>query len=144
MNGPSPGDRAPGLSRALDAPPVQVERTLPFRVRSFPLSDACRFDFGNPSLLGGLSIVSVVVGLFAVSEAAFQIQEGHLDALSAVQSVEVPFRSLSMTLENERNLLRQSTIGTVFGALPGASGMIASCAASAVAKARSDGNETCG
>lgn len=108
------------------------------------MSNAYRFDFGSAQLLGGINIVAVVVGLFALSEAAFQIEEGHLHASPDVQKVTVSFRSLRLTLAHWGNLLRSSTIGTFFGALPGASGIIASFTAYAIARARGAKGEVYG
>ncbi|MGR3804109.1 tripartite tricarboxylate transporter permease [Marinibacterium profundimaris] len=109
-----------------------------------PMNNAYRFDFGMSDLLGGVHIVAVVVGLFALSEAAFQIREGHMDARPDVQNVRVSFRSLFLMLEHKWNLLRSSVIGTFFGALPGASGIIASFTAYAIARAGNRGGETYG
>lgn len=108
------------------------------------MSNVYRFDFGMSDLLGGVHIVAVVVGLFALSEAAFQIEEGHLDAKPDVQHVRVSFRSLFLTLEHKWNLLRSSVIGTFFGALPGASGIIASFTAYAIARAGGNKDEVYG
>lgn len=106
-----------------------------------PMSNALRFTFGAPSLFGGIHIVAIVVGLFALSEAAIQIEEGRLSAKPDVLNVRVSFRSLFLTLRHRWNLLRSSTIGTFFGALPGASGIIASFTAWAIAKAQAGPDE---
>lgn len=108
------------------------------------MSQAYRFTLGQPQLFGGFHIVAVVVGLFALSEAAFQIEEGGLSAKPRMEKVRVGFASLFLTLRHGWNLLRSSTIGTFFGALPGASGIIASFTAYAIARGRSDGSETYG
>ncbi|SNS85292.1 tripartite tricarboxylate transporter permease [Tropicimonas sediminicola] len=108
------------------------------------MSNAMRFTFDNHNLFGGIHIVAVVVGLFALSEAAFQIEEGKLDARPDVLNVKVSFRSLFLTLRHRWNLLRSSTIGTFFGALPGASGIIASFTAYAIAKAQARPEENYG
>lgn len=109
-----------------------------------PLSNAYRFDFGDSQLLGGIHIVAVVVGLFALSEAVVQILEGNLNKMPEVKNVKVSFKSLFLTLDHKWNLLRSSMIGTFFGALPGASGIIASFTAYAIARARSSKDERYG
>lgn len=100
-------------------------------------SQAYRFTFDNYNLLNGFHIVPVVVGLFALSEMFMQIQAGGLGNKPDVQNVRVSLRSVRMALGHRVNLLRSSGIGTFFGALPGAGGVIASFTAYAVAKARS-------
>lgn len=109
-----------------------------------PMSNALRFTFGNHNLFGGIHIVAVVVGLFALSEAAFQIEDGKLGAKPQVLNVKVSFSSLFLTLKHRWNLLRSSVIGTFFGALPGASGIIASFTAYAIAKAQAGPDEEYG
>ena len=106
-----------------------------------PMSNAQRFTFGDSNLSGGIHIVAIVVGLFAISEAAYQIEEGRLSATPKVINAKVSFRSLFLTLGHRWNLLRSSIIGTFFGALPGASGIIASFTSYAIAKARSKPEE---
>ncbi len=98
-------------------------------------SQANRFTFGQYQLLNGFHIVAVVVGLFALSEMFLQVQSGRLDQKPKVQKITVSFNSLFMALRHKTNLLRSSTIGTFFGALPGAGGVMSSFTAYAVAKA---------
>lgn len=107
-------------------------------------SQAYRFTFDNYNLLNGFHIVAVVVGLFALSEMFMQIQAGGLSAKPDVQNVRVSFASARMALRHGVNLLRSSTIGTFFGALPGAGGVIASFTSYAVAKARARPEENYG
>ncbi|SNY92371.1 putative tricarboxylic transport membrane protein [Cohaesibacter sp. ES.047] len=109
-----------------------------------PMSNAQRFTFGDSNLSGGIHIVAIVVGLFAISEAAYQIEEGRLSATPKVLNAKVSFRSLFLTLGHRWNLLRSSIIGTFFGALPGASGIIASFTSYAIAKARAKPEEAYG
>ncbi|MGY3437596.1 MULTISPECIES: tripartite tricarboxylate transporter permease [unclassified Marinovum] len=103
-------------------------------IGSDPLSNAARFTFGTNALSGGIHIVAIIVGLFALSEAAFQILEGGFRKKPEVQPVRISMRALWMALRHWKNLLRSSAIGVFFGALPGASGIIASFTAYAIAR----------
>lgn len=105
-------------------------------VGSDPLSNAGRFTLGTNALSGGINIVATIVGLFALSEAAFQILEGGFRKKPEVQPVRVSMGSLWMALRHWKNLLRSSVIGVFFCALPGASGIIASFTAYAIARSR--------
>jgi putative tricarboxylic transport membrane protein len=105
-------------------------------IGSDPLSNAARFTLGSNALSGGVSLVAIIVGLFALSEAAFQILEGGFRKKPDVQSVRISFHSLKLVMRHWRNLLRSSAIGVFFGVLPGASGIIASFTAYAVARGR--------
>jgi len=93
-----------------------------------------RFTFGSYHLLNGFHIVSVVVGLFAVSEMAFQMVQSDLTAKPDIKIFRASFRSVGLTLKHWGNLIRSSTIGSFFGALPGAGGVISSFTSYAVAK----------
>ena len=77
-----------------------------------------RLTFGYPSLLRGIDIVVVAVGLFAVGEALFMASQKHLRAAEIL-----PIKgSLFMTLEEWRRSwkpwLRGTALGFPFGALP--------------------------
>ena len=109
-----------------------------------PLSMAYRFTFDNPDMLNGFHIVSVVVGLFAISEALIQIESGKLDDVPQVQKLKISFRTLFLTLKHKVNLVRSSMIGTFFGTLPGAGGIISAFTAYAVARSRAKPEEDYG
>ena len=77
-----------------------------------------RLVFGYPSLLRGIDIVVVAVGLFAVGEALFMASQRHLR-----EAVILPIKgSLFMTQEDWRRSwkpwLRGTALGFPFGALP--------------------------
>ncbi|MCV6601545.1 MAG: tripartite tricarboxylate transporter permease, partial [Cohaesibacter sp.] len=101
-----------------------------------PFSNAYRFTFDNHNLLSGFHIVAVVVGLFALSEMVMQIELGQLTKRPNVQKISVSLRSLGLLLRHRINLVRSSMIGTFFGSLPGAGGVISAFTAYAVAKSR--------
>ena len=94
-----------------------------------------RFSFNEPNLMGGISLIPMMVGLFAVSE-----------VLRYVTSIERPLR---LAQEKFRNIfkgqwalvrqypvqtLRGSALGTLIGALPGAGADIAAWMSYAMSK----------
>jgi putative tricarboxylic transport membrane protein len=95
-------------------------------------------------MLNGFHIVAVVVGLFAISEMAYQAMSRDLLAKPKITVARPGFRSILMTFRHWKNLLRSSVIGGFFGALPGAGGVISSFTAYAVAKAMAKPEEKYG
>ena len=99
------------------------------------LTNAYRFTFGNFNLSSGPNLVSVVVGLFALSEVFFQIESGGYLANPNIQKLHVSFRAIRLLLTRHKlNLLRSASIGTFFGAVPGAGGDISAFISYATAK----------
>lgn len=94
-----------------------------------PMMGVPRFTFGLDVLAAGLPFLVVLIGLFAVSqlagevEDAEQIQRGK--ALVGVQVRFRPWQSLREVLSRPVNLLRSSLLGVFIGAVPGAGGSIA-------------------
>lgn len=98
-------------------------------------STGYRFTFGSHNMLNGFHIVAVVVGLFAISEMAYQMTGRDLLKTPDVKVVRPGLSSILITLRHGVNLIRSSIIGVFFGALPGAGGVISSFTSYAVAKA---------
>jgi putative tricarboxylic transport membrane protein len=96
-----------------------------------------RFTFGLNGLLGGINIVALVVGIFAVSEIIDQIRRGGLSVQPNISLVRPSFSASITTLKHWVNLIRSSLIGTAIGALPGTGGGIAAFSAYAIAKSSS-------
>jgi putative tricarboxylic transport membrane protein len=107
-------------------------------------STGYRFTFDSFHMLNGFHIVAVVVGLFAISEMAFQVMGGGLTDRPKIAVAKPGFASVLITLKHWKNLLRSSSIGAFFGALPGAGGVISSFASYATAKAMSREDERYG
>ena len=94
-----------------------------------------RFTFGNSDLLGGLSLVPIMVGMFAVSEVLrYAISAGQ--KMKVVQSkIGNVFAGMwGLTVKYPASILRGSLLGTTVGALPGAGADIAAYMAYAVSK----------
>ncbi|MEP3279220.1 MAG: tripartite tricarboxylate transporter permease [Stappiaceae bacterium] len=107
-------------------------------------STGYRFTFDSHHMLNGFHIVAVVVGLFAISEMAYQIMGKDLLDKPNVKVVRPGLYSIVLTLKHWKNLLRSSGIGVFFGALPGAGGVISSFTSYAIAKAWSKPEEKYG
>lgn len=94
-----------------------------------------RFTFGNSDLLGGLSLVPIMVGMFAVSEVLRY-------AISASQKLKIVQSKIGnvfagmwgLTVKYPASILRGSILGTTVGALPGAGADIAAYIAYAMSK----------
>ena len=83
------------------------------------LTGYTRFDFGLPALAGGLSLIPVLIGLFALSE-VFHRAAYYFDAkppeVSNVGFRLPPFSEIRM---RAAQFLKSSAIGTFIGILPG-------------------------
>jgi TctA family transporter len=94
-----------------------------------------RFTFGSVELMGGVSFIPAMIGMFAVGEVM-------RNALAAGPAPKLPsqplkhvFRGLGSVLWRYRlNLMRGNVIGTVVGILPGSGADIAAWISYAVAK----------
>ena len=96
---------------------------------------AARFAFDIPELYDGVSLVVVAMGLFGISEVIASIRTiryGEVDSKS------ITFRSMIPTRDEVGRswmpMLRGTSLGSFFGALPGTGGVIASFMAYAVEK----------
>ena len=107
-------------------------------------STGLRFTFGTNALLNGFHIVAVVVGLFAISEMAAQMMSRDLLKKPDVKVARPGLNTIGLTLKHYVNLVRSSAIGTFFGAIPGAGGVISSFTSYAVAKAAAKPSEKYG
>ncbi|MHA3979479.1 tripartite tricarboxylate transporter permease [Halovulum sp. GXIMD14794] len=85
-----------------------------------------RFTFGSNTLLGGIEIVSALIGLYCVPVLINLVAtpDRHLDAPAETKGFRLP-EAFGAVVRNKFNLLRSSVIGTLVGALPGAGGSIA-------------------
>jgi TctA family transporter len=94
-----------------------------------------RFTFGSIELLGGVSFIPAMIGMFAVSEVLrYTTTTVHLPDVSQTPIGNL-FKGLWPILRRYKvNLLRGSIIGTAIGALPGAGADIAAWISFAVSK----------
>ncbi len=88
-----------------------------------PFTGIGRFTFGNLNLLGGISYVAAMIGLFGVSEALYQIRD--IDRPMVKQEVTKIIPSWNVIYKFIPLTIRSSIIGGIIGALPGTGGDIA-------------------
>lgn len=100
-----------------------------------PMTGTPRFSFGEPTLLGGISLLPALIGLFAVAT-VFDDVQALFDRASGevVQKVKSARFRIGEVLSRWRLVLISAVIGTGVGALPGAGGSIASFLAYDTAK----------
>lgn len=83
-----------------------------------------RFNFDNPQLSGGLDVIPVLIGLFAISQLLINVEESRMDSRTGageVTKIRVPVRRVAKDIWREKlNVGRSSMIGTFVGTLPAA------------------------
>jgi len=94
-----------------------------------------RFTFGNTDLLGGIGLVPLMIGMFAVSEIIRYV----VDTKPQVPIVEARIGNVfkgmwGLAVKYPKQILRGSVLGTVVGALPGAGADIAAWMSYAMSK----------
>ena len=93
-----------------------------------------RFTFDSPDLMGGLSLIPAMIGMFAISEIMRFSQFGAA-TLKAVAQVGSVFKGMGqLAARYWRQTLRGSVVGTAVGVLPGAGADIASWMTYAISK----------
>lgn len=97
-----------------------------------------RFTFESNDLMGGVSLIAVLIGAFAVAELmrkATQLDDPPPTPVTAATPARRLLRGQAGVLWRNRNgLLRGSALGTVIGTLPGAGADIAAWVSYAIAK----------
>lgn len=100
-----------------------------------PMSGYQRFIFGSVNLMAGISLVPLLIGMFALSEILIQVERGrgHLGSIDPGR-IRASWADLRANL---RTILRSTGIGTFLGALPGLGAEISCWIAYGAAKRRS-------
>jgi len=94
-----------------------------------------RFNFGSVELMGGVSFIPAMIGMFAISEILRSVTAVGQPIEAAHQAIVHIFRGLGRVLwRYKTNLIRGNVIGVVVGVLPGAGADIAAWISYAVAK----------
>lgn len=88
-----------------------------------PVTAQGRFTLGQMELMGGIHYVVLMIGLFGVAEAFYQLH--NLDSAPVRQKVDKIIPSLAMVLKYLPLSIRTSLIGVIVGVLPGVGGDIA-------------------
>ena len=103
-----------------------------------PSSGVQRLTFGSVEMSGGLNILPVILGIFAISQLlsdTLNIEEEDLDHVRAnMKGILISFRDY---VRHGLNMLRSSLIGIGIGILPGVGATIASIVAYTTAKSAS-------
>lgn len=89
-------------------------------------SGEVRFTFGSQTLLGGIEVVSALIGLYCIPVLIDLVArpDRHLEQPPETRGFRLP-EALRILWTERINALRSSAIGTLVGALPGAGGSIA-------------------
>lgn len=94
-----------------------------------------RFTLGIPDLLGGVSFIPAMIGMFAVAEILRNVVSTQALAPPKMDRMLNVFRGVGSTLVKYwRGLMRGNVIGTAIGILPGAGGDIAAWVTYALSK----------
>lgn len=93
-----------------------------------PLLGIPRFTWGNPAMLGGVEMIPVLIGLFAITEVLRQtVKPLKLDPTSSKAGAD--FKTKLLTFKEAWSIrwtvVRASILGTLVGILPGAGATIA-------------------
>ena len=93
-----------------------------------------RFTFGNIDLLGGISLIPAMIGLFAISE-ILRYSVSHQDVAQLKTQVGSVFKGIGQMLRRYKlQAIRGSALGTSVGALPGAGADIAAWMSYAISR----------
>ena len=94
-----------------------------------------RFTFGNTELLGGIGLIPLMIGMFAVSEIIRYIVNTEGEALIVDTPIGNVFKGMwGLAVKYPKQILRGSALGTLIGALPGAGADIAAWMSYAMSK----------
>ena len=94
-----------------------------------------RFTFGSTELMGGIGMIPMMIGMFAVSEILrYAVDKGGKISIP-VQPIGNVFRGMwTLAKKYPKQILRGSALGTLVGALPGAGADIAAWMSYAISK----------
>jgi TctA family transporter len=94
-----------------------------------------RFTFGNTELLGGIGMIPLMIGMFAVSEIIRYVVDLQPELAIIDKPIGNVFRGMwHLTVKYPLQILRGSALGTLIGALPGAGADIAAWMSYAMSK----------
>ena len=94
-----------------------------------------RFTFGNVELMGGIGLVPLMIGMFAISEIIRYAVDIDPRPMIVDQPIGNVFKGMwRLTVKYPIQILRGSALGTLVGALPGAGADIAAWMSYAVSK----------
>lgn len=110
-----------------------------------PIWGDLRFTFGSINLIGGISVVSALIGLYSIPQILNSCLDKDNEKLSAkdltIKNIVPPFKE---QFAHKINIIRSSLIGTLIGIIPATGGNIAAFLAYDQAKRFSKEPETFG
>ncbi len=94
-----------------------------------------RFTFGNTEMMGGIGMIAMMIGMFAIAELIrFVVDTGPPPELVVEKVSNVLAGQWALAKKYPRQILRGSVLGTAVGALPGAGADIAAWMSYAISK----------
>lgn len=112
-----------------------------------PIDSAKRFTFGMTELNSGFALLTLLIGLFAITE-VIKVAEDVKKPVATMKDVDVKIKgfgfSFAYFISQKWNMLRSSFIGIVIGILPGIGGAISGMLAYTAAKNQSKNPEKFG
>jgi hypothetical protein len=94
-----------------------------------------RFTFGSSNLLGGIGLIPLMIGMFAVSEILRYVVRVEREVLVVDRPIGNVFKGMwALAVRYPKQIVRGSVLGTCVGALPGAGADIAAWMAYATSK----------
>ena len=94
-----------------------------------------RFTFGSTELLGGIGLIPLMIGMFAISEIIRYAVDVNPEIMIVDQPIGNVFKGMwRLTVKYPMQILRGSALGTLVGALPGAGADIAAWMSYAISK----------
>lgn len=109
-------------------------------IGSAPIDGAPRFTLGITALQGGVDVIALMIGLFAVAEVINTAEDSAVRSV-AVKAAAYKIKGLGITFKEawgqKWNGLRSAAIGTAIGILPGLGGSTANIISYSVAKNQS-------
>lgn len=92
-----------------------------------PLLGIPRFTWGSETLLSGVEMIPVMIGMFAVTEVVKQtVKPRNIEGMEKNRGVKTKIPKISEFLRMKGVIIRSSVMGTLVGLLPGAGATIAS------------------
>jgi TctA family transporter len=94
-----------------------------------------RFTFGSTELLGGIGLIPLMIGMFAISEIIRYAVDVNPGSMIVDQPIGNVFKGMwRLSVKYPLQILRGSALGTLVGALPGAGADIAAWMSYAISK----------
>jgi putative tricarboxylic transport membrane protein len=98
------------------------------------ITGTTRFTFGTITLMDGIDLVPVVMGMFGIGEVLSNLEQSIMERDIYQTKIKNLFPSLKDWMESKWALIRGSVLGFLLGILPGGGAVIASFASYAIEK----------